>query len=36
VGEEFGRPGTAPVTNLYLRVRLGDILIQKLHGPPTE
>jgi hypothetical protein len=36
VGEDFGRAGTAPATNLYLRVRLGDILIQKLHGPPTE
>jgi hypothetical protein len=36
VGEGFGRPGTAPVTNLYLRVRIGDIILQKLHGPPTD
>ncbi len=36
VGEGFGRPGTAPVTYLYLRVRIGDIIIQKLHGPPTD
>jgi hypothetical protein len=36
VGEGFSRPGTAPVTNLYLRVRIGDIIIQKLHGPPTD
>ncbi len=35
-GEEFTHPGSAPATNLYLRVRLGDILIQKLHGPPTD
>jgi hypothetical protein len=36
VGEELAHPGSAPAANLYLRVRLGDILIQKLHGPPTE
>lgn len=36
LGEEFGRPGTGPVANLYLRVRIGDIIIQKLHGPPTD
>jgi hypothetical protein len=36
LGERFDSPGTAPATNLYLRVRLGDIIIQKLHGPPTD
>jgi hypothetical protein len=36
VGEAFDRVGTPPVTNLYLRVRVGDIIIQKLHGPPTD
>lgn len=36
VGEELDHPGSAPATNLYLRVRMGDIIIQKLHGPPTD
>lgn len=36
VGEVFSRAATAPATNLYLRVRLGDIILQKLHGPPTD
>jgi hypothetical protein len=36
VGEEFSRTGTAPATNVYLRVRLGDIILQKLHGPPAD
>jgi hypothetical protein len=36
IGEEFSRAGATPSTNLYLRVRLGDIIIQKLHGPPTD
>jgi hypothetical protein len=36
LGEEFESPATAPATNLYLRVRIGDILIQKLHGPPAD
>lgn len=36
VGQEFDRPAAAPATNLYLRVRVGDIVIQKLHGPPAE
>jgi hypothetical protein len=36
VGEEFSRQSTAPATNLYLRVRVGDIVIQKLHGPPAD
>ena len=35
-GEEFNRPGTAPVTNLYLRVRFGDIMILNQHGPPAD
>ena len=36
LGEEFNRAGAAPATNLYLRARLGDIIIQKLHGPPAD
>jgi hypothetical protein len=36
LGEDFSHPGAAPATNLYLRVRIGDIIIQKLHGPPTD
>jgi hypothetical protein len=36
LGEEFSRTGAAPATNLYLRARLGDIIIQKLHGPPAD
>jgi hypothetical protein len=36
LGQEFNHPGAAPTANLYLRVRFGDIIIQKLHGPPTE
>jgi hypothetical protein len=36
LGEEFSRPSTAPATNLYLRVRLGDIVVLKLPGPPTD
>jgi hypothetical protein len=37
LGEEFARPNGSPAAaNLYLRVRVGDIVIQKLHGPPTD
>ena len=36
LGEEFSRPGAAPAANLYLRVRVGDIVILKLHGPPAD
>ena len=36
LGEDFSRAGTAPATNLYLRVRVGDIVILKLHGPPAD
>jgi hypothetical protein len=36
LGEEFGHPGTAPATNLYLRARVGDIVILKLYGPPAD
>jgi hypothetical protein len=36
VGQEFSRPNAPPATNLYLRVRLGDIIIQKIHGPPSD
>jgi len=36
LGQEFAHPGTAPAANLYLRVRVGDIVIMKLHGPPAN
>jgi hypothetical protein len=36
LGEEFGRQSSAPATNLFLRVRFGDIVILKLHGPQTD
>lgn len=36
LGEEFTRPNAPLATNLYLRVRLGDIIIQKMHGPPSD
>jgi len=36
VGEEFTRPDAPPATKLYLRVRLGDIMILKMHVPPVE
>jgi hypothetical protein len=36
LGEEFDRQSTAPATNLYLRVRFGDIMILKQHGPPAD
>jgi hypothetical protein len=36
LGKEFGRQSTASATNLYLRVRFGDIMILKLHGPPAD
>jgi hypothetical protein len=36
VGREFGRQSTVSATNLYLRVRFGDIMILKLHGPPAD
>jgi hypothetical protein len=36
LGEEFGRESGAPATNLFLRVRFGDIVILKLRGPPTD
>lgn len=35
LGEDFGSTEAAAATNLYLRVRVGDIIIQKLHGPPN-
>jgi len=34
LGENFSHPG--PATSLYLRVRLGDIIIQKLNAPPVD
>jgi hypothetical protein len=36
LGKEFGRQSTVSATNLYLRVRFGDIMILKLHGPPAD
>jgi hypothetical protein len=36
LGEEFDRPSDAAATNLYLRVRVGDIIILKQHGPPAD
>jgi hypothetical protein len=36
LGEEFSRPSTAPATTLYLRVRVGDIVVLKLPGLPTD
>jgi len=35
-GAEFQRPSASPAANLYLRVRLGDIVIVKQTGPPAE
>jgi hypothetical protein len=36
LGEEFGSQSAASAANLYLRVRIGDIIITKLHGPPPD
>lgn len=36
LGKEFGRQSTGSSSNLYLRVRFGDIVILKLHGPLAE
>jgi len=36
LGEDFSRQSAAPAANLYLRARLGDIIIQKMHGPPSD
>jgi hypothetical protein len=36
LGQELTLQNTAPATNLYLRVRLGDIVIQKMHGPASD
>lgn len=36
LGKDFGRQGTVSATNLYLRVRFGDIIILKLQGPPAD
>jgi len=35
-GQEFNRQGRAPATNLYLRVRFGDIMILNQHGPSAD
>ena len=36
LGKEFVRPSTASATNLYLRVRFGDIMILQPHAPPAD
>jgi hypothetical protein len=36
LGEKFDHQSTAPAANLYLRVRVGDIMILKQHGPPAD
>jgi hypothetical protein len=36
LGEELDLQSKAPATKLYLRVRVGDIIILKQHGPKTD
>ena len=36
LGKEFGHQSSVSATNLYLRVRFGDIMILKLHGPLAD
>jgi len=36
LGQAFDNPSTAAATSLYLRVRVGDIVITKLQGPPAD
>jgi hypothetical protein len=36
LGGAFSSPSAASATKLYLRTRIGDIMILKLHGPPTD
>ena len=36
LGDEFDLQSTARAANLYLRVRVGDIIILKRNGPPTD
>jgi hypothetical protein len=36
LGEDFSLQAKPPAANLYLRVRVGDIVILKLNGPPAE
>jgi hypothetical protein len=36
LGKEFDRQSPSAAANLYLRVRYGDIMILKLHGPPVD
>ena len=36
LGEAFAGPATAPAANLFLRVRIGDIVIAKLPVPPAD
>jgi hypothetical protein len=36
LGDEFDLQSTARAANIYLRVRVGDIIILKRNGPPTD
>lgn len=36
LGNGFGRQGTAPAANLYLRVRVGDIVIDQINSPASR
>ena len=36
LGNGFSRQGAAPAANLYLRVRVGDIVIGQINGPPPR
>lgn len=36
LGKEFGYQSPAPAANLFLRVRYGDIMVMKMHGPPDQ
>lgn len=36
LGEDFASKGEAPAVKLYLRVRIGDIMILKMTGPTTD
>lgn len=36
IGEQFSSPSAAPAASLYLRARVGDIVIAKQHGPPAD
>lgn len=36
LGDEFAAKSATPAANLYLRTRIGDIMILKMQGPPTD